>query len=304
MRQLVELQRYRMFRLVLSFALSVLYLAKFRDARGDEMSGPLAWQQDYHAALLSAQDAQGYVLIWFFDPAQDIRSAKWEAEVLGDKEISKRLQEFTLAKLPLGTTIPVPDGKSESTMLLKHAAFDEMLGKPGLAMIDMQDPESPHFHRVVSVCPFDERPISRDELLALLDLPNGSLTQRTLIWAVRTHAEHPQSATGEYSPLLAAETQSHAAHQASINLQGHHNWDSRFQTINEKLGSGMVSREVCAESWPGQRLVAAAHECVHSWRQSSGHWEAVSGKHHCFGYDMKLGSRGIWYGTGIFGDRR
>jgi hypothetical protein len=30
----------------------------------------------------------------------------------------------------------------------------------------------------------------------------------------------------------------------------------------------------------------------------------VSGKHACFGYDMKLGTGGIWYATGIFGDRR
>ena len=66
----------------------------------------------------------------------------------------------------------------------------------------------------------------------------------------------------------------------------------------------MLSREVCAESWPGQRLVEAAEECVHSWRQSSGHWEAVSGQHVCFGYDMKLGASGVWYATGIFGDRR
>ena len=32
--------------------------------------------------------------------------------------------------------------------------------------------------------------------------------------------------------------------------------------------------------------------------------EAVSGQHACFGYDMKLGSGGVWYATGIFGDKR
>lgn len=39
----------------------------------------------------------------------------------------------------------------------------------------------------------------------------------------------------------------------------------------------MLSREVCAENWMGQLLVEAAGECVHSWRQVSGHWEAVTG---------------------------
>jgi hypothetical protein len=168
----------------------------------------------------------------------------------------------------------------------------------------MRDESSPHFHQVVSVYPFVRQPISRDGLIAMLDLPSGSLTQRTLIWAVRMHQERPQSAAAEYNDVLAAQSESHSQHQARINLQGHHDWDQRFQDINTRLGTGMISREVCAESWPGQRLVEAAEECVHSWRQSSGHWEAVSSRHACFGYDMKLGTRGVWYATGIFGDRR
>jgi hypothetical protein len=76
--------------------------------------------------------------------------------------------------------------------LLEHAAFREMQGRPGIAMIDMTDPGSEHFRQVVSVYPFrDGRVASRRELVALLDLPNGSLTQRTLIFAVRTHPEGP-----------------------------------------------------------------------------------------------------------------
>src|SRR5204863_6283522 len=143
---------------------------------------------------------------------------------------------------------------------------------------------------------------SKSELATMLALPPGSLTQRTLIWAVRTHPEQPQSAGSTLSSLLAFESEKHSLHQAGINLQGHHHWDQRFQSINSQLGAGMLSREVCAESWPSQHLVEAAEECVHSWRQSSGHWEAVSGKHDCFGYDMRLGTSGVWYATGIFSD--
>jgi hypothetical protein len=39
---------------------------------------------------------------------------------------------------------------------------------------------------------------------------------------------------------------------------------------------------------------------VASWRQSSGHWRAVSGHHAAYGYDIRRGGNGIWYATGIF----
>ena len=43
-------------------------------------------------------------------------------------------------------------------------------------------------------------------------------------------------------------------------------------------------------------------DCVDSWRHSSGHWQGVSGRHRAFGYDIRRGGNGIWYGTGIFAD--
>ena len=64
----------------------------------------------------------------------------------------------------------------------------------------------------------------------------------------------------------------------------------------------LVSREVVAESWPGESLLDAAIECVRCWRTSAGHWEGVSAPHAEYAYDMKLGSNGVWYATGIFGD--
>lgn len=104
--------------------------------------------------------------------------------------------------------------------------------------------------------------------------------------------------------MLMREAAGHAAYQASLGMGGHHQWDERFHRINEQLPSGLLAQEICAESWPGQRLVEAAVECVHSWRQSHGHWDAVRTQHPLFGYDMKRSSSGIWYATGIFGRQR
>ena len=301
MARLLLLHRFQFCRLVALFALAGCGSAGTGWA---EETTQVVWKTDYREAVDQAKAKKKLLLLWFCDPKQKDENERWEAAVVGNLEVQKRLGEVVIIKLPLDAAVAGSSEKEPNIVLLDHAAFAEMLHKPGLAMIDMRDEASPHFHHVVSVYPFVRQPITRDGFLALLDLPSGTLTQRTLIWAVRTHKERPQSAAAKCSDVLAAQAQSHSLHQASINLQGHHNWDQRFQDINSRLGIGMVSREVCAESWPGQRLVEAAEECVHSWQQSSGHWEAVSGEHACFGYDMKLGSGGIWYATGIFGDKR
>ena len=138
------------------------------------------------------------------------------------------------------------------------------------------------------------------EMKVLLDLPPGTLTQRTLIYAVRIHPERPASALGQPNERLLAEAESHSQYQARIRLQGHHNWNGRFPRIAAMLNCS--PREVCAESWPGQNLLESAVECVRCWRLSSGHWSAVAAQNRGFGYDMKRGANGVWYATGIFAD--
>ncbi|MDX1944713.1 MAG: hypothetical protein SFU86_04835 [Pirellulaceae bacterium] len=266
-----------------------------------ESVAPIAWQSDYGAAMDEARFSRKFLLVWFHNPQWSAEDAKFAAAVFEQPDIAERLAKSCIAiKLPV-------DAKSfasgEEITLLKHGAFRELLDLPGVAMIDLRDKASPHFGRVVSIFPFQERYITREQLRVMLDLPTGTLTQRTLIWAVRTHPERPASASTDLHEVLETETQKHSIHQASITLQGHHNWGSRFHSINSRLPDGLVSQEVCAESWPGQNLVEAAEECVHSWRQSSGHWDAVSRQHVYFSYDMQLGTNGVWYATGIFAQR-
>lgn len=261
-------------------------------------SSGVAWLDDYREATDRAQAGGKMVLIWFFDPRWEAADAAFDQVVLRQAAIAKLIeQRFVPLKLAIDTKVL---SGGEEVILLKHPAFAEMLGTPGLAILDMTDQESPLFRRAVSVYPFKREYITTPRLAVLLDLPRGTLTQRTMIFAVRTHPERPASAKSHLSPLLAHETENHAWHQASSGLQGHHNWESRFHLINARLPSGLLAQEVCAESWPGQTLVDAADECVHSWRQSPGHWEAVRSRHALFGYDMKRGRNGVWYAAGIF----
>ncbi len=270
--------------------------------QANRVAAQTPWQTDYRASNEEARTAHKLTLIWFFDPGDAEENSRFQADVLDQPAIAERIAATCVAvKLPLDEPLVV-DGRT--TKLLAHPAFSDLHAGPGVAIIDQRDSSSKHFGRVVSVFPHRRGPIAAEQLAVLLDLPAGSLTQRTLIFAVRTHRDRPGSADGGMLPLLAGEAEKHAIHQASIGLQGHHGWNQRFHSINARLPAGLVAYEVCSESWPGQSLVEAAEECVDSWRQSSGHWNQVSRQADHYGYDMQRGAGGVWYATGIFGRRR
>ena len=179
--------------------------------------------------------------------------------------------------------------------LMADPGLKEMRGGPGVFVVDYA--HDAWQGRIVSILPrtpgkyyrFETRHV--DELASL---PAASLTQRSMILAVRLHPEHPRSTAGHSDPALAAEAEAHSAHQARIRRQGHHGWDVRSQRL------GGAAAEVCAEGWEHQDLLDSCVDCVASWRQSSGHWRAVSGAHAAYGYDIRRGSNSIWYATGIF----
>jgi hypothetical protein len=136
-----------------------------------------------------------------------------------------------------------------------------------------------------------------------------SKTQRAIIEAVHSHPLLPKSTNGVCSEFLMAEAERQAFYQASVGRQGHQHWEKRFQEIishfkKEELSEeDLVPVEVCAESWPGENLEKAAASCVHSWYRSTGHWKQVYRYQPLWGYDMKRSENGIWYATGIFGNK-
>ncbi|MEX2186973.1 MAG: hypothetical protein WD875_09280 [Pirellulales bacterium] len=259
----------------------------------------LHWHEDYSEAIRTAERERRMLFVYFRNDEADAEQEQFDRESLSSVRVRRKLGSFVLARLSKRTAIQIG---GEPVELLKHASFSTMYGRQGVAIIDTSDASSRNFRQVVSAFPFSPRKrYDARRLSVILGLPRGTLTQRTLIYAVRTHPEAPASTDGYWNDMLAGEAESHSRYQADIDVQGHQNWGSRFQRINARLPGGMVAVEVCAESWPGEELVDAAEECVHSWRQSSGHWSAVRERQPQFGYDMKLGSRAVWYATGIFG---
>ncbi|MBI1249152.1 hypothetical protein GC197_15075 [bacterium] len=254
------------------------------------------WYEDYSSAVKAATANEQMMLIIFDDESSAART--FLSETVTNRRIAQLLENYTIAKLPVDVNVEV-DGKP--TRLLNHAAFSYMYGSGGIAIIDYTNNDPEQFGQVISQFNFKgNQGRTTDEMEVILKLPPGTLTQRTLIYAVRMHPEKPRSTGGIFRRLLALETFRHSRNQANMQLQGHHQWESRFHQIKAQLPGGLTPTEVCAESWPGQRLEDAAIECVHSWRQSSGHWSAVKDSNTYYGYDMKRGRNGIWYATGIF----
>lgn len=276
----------------------------FLGARPDPGAGvasPIEWMADYAEAMARAQSEKRMLLIFFERADGTGGCVQFETETLLKAEVREHLDSYVCLKLSVDAEVNLEGTK---TVLLKQPSFAEMVGLPGIAIVDFSDPKASYFGQVVSTFPFLKgNAYDPMQMHAILTLPPGKLTQRTLIYAVRTHPEFPQSTSGRLDPYLLSEAESHSVHQARIRLQGHHAWESRFQRITGRLGGGLLATEVCAESWPGQNLLEAALDCVSCWRQSSGHWRSVRSAYPVFAYDIRRGSNGIWYATGIFGKR-
>ncbi|MCA9100703.1 MAG: hypothetical protein KDA63_06125 [Planctomycetales bacterium] len=260
----------------------------------------VAWYDNY-ADARSRAIADGRMLFIYFRDAEPNRAQEaFETTTLANAKVREDLQKYVVVRVSVDEMIDV-DGKQ--IRLIDHGAFAEMGGHQGIAIVDYLDANSEHYGQVVSAFPFRQGSYYRAHAVsAMLELPEGTLTQRTMIFAVRMHPDGPRSTQGEFNPVLAEEAESHSTYQARIRLQGHHSWDMRFHRISARLRGGSLPREVVAESWGGESLVDACHECVRSWRQSSGHWGAVRSPHKMFAFDIKRGSNGVWYATGIFAE--
>jgi hypothetical protein len=270
------------------------------------------WLDDYSEAMRQAKTEKKLMLIHFFRPSDQQRKAAADADdsvVNVEKRLAtkanreKLAANYVLVKLPIDATVTV---KGDKVRLLDHKAFAELHKAAGIAVIDLAHEKTEYWGYVVSAIPFTPGKYYRfraAHLDTLLDLPEGTLTQRTMVFAVRIHPEHPASTNGQEDPILLSEATGHSNYQADVKVQGHQGWGSRFERIIGKLlgrGTPGLPVEVVAESWPNEDLMDSCVDCVASWRQSEGHWDAVRAQQASYGYDIREGDNGIWYATGIF----
>jgi hypothetical protein len=257
------------------------------------------WHTDYNAAYQQAKRNKQMLLVDFVRSDDNSAQREFQKFLETNVRVQSPLRLFVLARLPIDYEI---DRDGATLPLMDDAMFKYLLGQQGIAIIDLKHPGKPYFGDVVSAFPFASYKYyswKNEYLPEILELPPGTITQRTMVWAVRTHPERPASTTGHHDLQLASAAAQHSQYQANIGVQGHHRWQTRSHKIRETVGA-TLAKEVVAESWPDQNMIDSCIDCIDSWRHSSGHWKVVRSHHRRFGYDIRRGRNHIWYGTGIF----
>ncbi len=293
---------------IVAAALLCLPAAAHADDTSDTGARPAVTSiNDYAAATAAARDAGAMLLV-------SIEPEVTENDVVGSHlrqpSVQRRFADsatpWVFCRLPLESTTAI---KGTQMRLVDHPSLVELRRGAGVFTVDYahkaaDDGPSSVYGRIVSILPRTPGKYYRfatSHIDELADMPAGTLTQRSMILAVRIHPERPQSTEGVADPVLASEAASHSLHQASLGNQGHHNWSTRSRRILSRVGYSVSSPvEVVAESWENQDLLDSCVDCVSSWRQSSGHWNAVRSRHKIFGFDIRRGRNGIWYATGLF----
>jgi hypothetical protein len=263
------------------------------------------WETDYEAALKSARESRRSLLI-YFEPAQaplDASAAcdRFNDTALKDLRVASELGKYVLVKV---------QGVSERALAPVEAApltvsapdFSELESNPGLALVEFENTDAPYYGQTVAVLPFanSESP-TPEETLTFLTLPPGTLTQRTMIYAVRIHPHQPLGAAGFPNPVTMTVATEQAEYQAENGILGHQNYSQRSRQALDALGGGSPS-EICAQSRPGIGLFEGALSCMHAWRNSSAHWNFLRREHRCFGFDIRRSKNGTWFSTGFFVD--
>jgi hypothetical protein len=253
---------------------------------------------DYSAALRQAQREHKDLLIYF-------RPDDRLDDVLRQPVVKERLDGYVLLQVPA-------DYEFHGRRLLDEPALAEMMGQPGLVVISTHDEKLPTHMEAISVHPFVGSHYGwvpgygAEEVRTLLDLPpRATLSQRSMLYALRVHPERPQSIHGVFHPSLVRHAAEHSRRQARLGRQHHADILAASARFQEEIGVPVGgASEVVAESWGrvvgGENVLEAAFSCVDAWRHSSGHWGAVSRPCRYFAYDLAQGSNGTWYATGIF----
>lgn len=260
--------------------------------------------QDAYAFAYHGARERGLDLVIHFRGPHD-----WVS--IDSPEVQAALERFVYLEVPHDFPYGAGAGR-----LIDHPAFREMQGYPGLCIVSLSRPQERFHGYVVSVHPFRSsryRWVPRygaREIQIILDMPPGTLSQRSMLYAVRVHPERPQSVwSGTCHTAFLRHCERHSYEQARLCNQHHADIVAVGNRLRSEVGWFSTASEVVAESWgliatnwgPEENVLEAAFSCVDAWRQSPGHWSAVAGSHRFYGYDICRSRSGIWYGTGVFG---
>ena len=264
-------------------------------------AGQLSWHRDYLTAYDEAAGSHSRLVMLFLgeggnaepDSRGGLTSSDVEA-VLGDVTRLHLPVDFRAA----GTETP----------LLEHRSFRHLGGKPGVVIIELSDAKSPLFGQAVSAMPLPAGGrFPAESLKRLLDLPTGSIGQRSLLFAIRGAMQSAESdSTSIDSPLfnvtpngtlsdLANRNARFMAHFGRVEL---FEAGRRREILRRNFDNDVEFRELTFGTTESVTIHEAASQAVRQWTRDEAEAAILNEPATAYGLDLfQSPETGHWFAT-------
>lgn len=264
-------------------------------------NGRLKWHRDYFTAYDEAAGAHHRLVILFLDEGSETVSTSRGG--LEKADVEAVLGNVTRLHLPLDFRLT-----GSETPLLEHRSFRHLGGQPGVVIIELSDPKNPLFGQAVSALRLPaEGQFSVESLQRLLDLPTGSIGQRSLLFAIRSAVatSEPDSARLD-SPLfnvspnatlsdLANRNSRFMAHIGRVDL---FETGRRQEILRRTFGNGVQIHELTFGTTEAMPIQEAAAQTVRNWTRDEKSAAALNEPATAYGLDLfQSPESGRWFAT-------
>ena len=265
----------------------------------------LSWHSDYLAAYVEASQEKRYLLMLVRENVVGGEPLASADEIFAPS-MRPMLEQFSRVELPLNAAMPNlsrNDNNSQQNdlpnLLLKHRSFRHLGMRQGIAVVDLTDPASPNHARVVSVLPLPESgQFNGDDLMLALNLPKGAISQRTLLFAIRSTVPDSSLSMRKFSPALIELAHRNSRYMANAGQIGSFDQETRQQRIEEEFGQQAELRELVFATESEATIHDAALQAVTSWISNSKSFEILDSPATAMGMDMFQDSEsGRWFVT-------
>jgi len=248
--------------------------------------GHRQWHQDYLAAYQQAiQDKQ--MLVMLFHDASNPDLSETRTSGFGAEDLQPLLDKHVRVSLPINFVAPSTEPNVPATRLLEHRSFRHLRGQAGVAIVDLTDAQGPNFGRVVSALPLpSDGRFSPEVLETLLQLPNGSIGQRSILLAVRTGVTGDNFTSGEAHSQLHQLANRNARLMAQAEQAGSYDQASRVTAIRESFGDGIQIGELLFATDGPTTVQEAAIQAVTKWMQSPEDRRVLTGSSFAYGIEL------------------
>ena len=216
------------------------------------------------------------------------------------------LEQFSRVELPLNAVMPILADKNNDSqkkglpnLLLKHRSFRHLGTQPGIAVVDLTNRSSPNYARVVTVLPLPESGQFQNGSLTLaLNLPKGTISQRTLLFAIRSTVPDSSLSMREFNSTLVELAHRNSRYMANSGQAGSFDQETHRQRIEQEFGPQAELKQLVFATDSEATIHEAALQAVTSWIETSESFDVLDAPATEMGMDMFQNfESGQWFVT-------